>query len=106
MEDRLIVDFAQAVLAENDRMAAALRAEFDRRGLFCVNVLSSPGAGKTALLERTLADLAGQIPTGVLVGDLATDHDAARLRGTATATWRRTWFGPAWTPSAWMVSGC
>jgi hydrogenase nickel incorporation protein HypB len=81
MEERKIVDIAQAVLAENDRMAAALRAEFDGLGVFCLNVMSSPGAGKTALLERTLSDLAGEVPIGVVVGDLATDNDAARLRG-------------------------
>ncbi len=81
MEERRIVDIAQAVLAENDRMAAALRAEFDRLGVLCLNVMSSPGAGKTALLERTLSDLAGEVPIGVVVGDLATDNDAARLRG-------------------------
>jgi len=81
MEERKIVDIAQAVLAENDRMAAALRADFDRLGVFCLNVTSSPGAGKTALLERTLSDLAGEVPIGVVVGDLATDNDAARLRG-------------------------
>lgn len=80
-EERLIVDIARAVLAENDRLAEALRAEFDRLGVFCLNVLSSPGAGKTALLERTLGWLASQVPTGVIVGDLATDNDAARLRG-------------------------
>src|SRR5262249_32019421 len=51
-------------------------------GLRVVNVLSSPGSGKTALLERTLADLAPAVRAAVIVGDLATDNDARRLRTT------------------------
>jgi hydrogenase nickel incorporation protein HypB len=56
------------------------RARFEAAGLFAVNLLSSPGAGKTALLERTLADLASRLRAAVIVGDLATDNDARRLR--------------------------
>ncbi len=52
-----------------------------RRGLYVVNVLASPGAGKTAFIERTAADLGGRFRLGVIVGDLATENDAIRLRG-------------------------
>lgn len=68
------------VLSKNDRLAAELRARFQAAGLLALNLVSSPGTGKTALLERTLAALvaAGQHPAA-LVGDLATDNDARRL---------------------------
>ncbi len=81
MKDRRILAIEEAVLAKNDQMAARNREEFKRRGIFVMNVVSSPGSGKTAFLARTLADLAGEIPTGVIVGDLATDNDARRLEG-------------------------
>ena len=73
-------DLHQAVLAKNDTGAARLRADLDGRGLLLVNLLSSPGSGKTALLEAELA-LARErgIPVAALSADLATENDAARL---------------------------
>jgi hydrogenase nickel incorporation protein HypB len=69
----------QKVLSENDRIAQRLRERFLARGLFCLNFISSPGAGKTSLLERTLE----RFPTGervaLLTGDIQTDNDAKRL---------------------------
>jgi len=67
------------VLGENDRIAAALREEFRRRGIFCLNLISSPGAGKTLLLERTLEGFAPGRRVAVLTGDIQTDNDARRL---------------------------
>jgi hydrogenase nickel incorporation protein HypB len=78
---RKIIAVEEAVLAKNDKMAEKNRAEFGRRGILVLNVLSSPGSGKTALVAGTLGDLAGEIGCGVIVGDLATDNDAKRLRG-------------------------
>ncbi|MFQ3587041.1 MAG: hydrogenase nickel incorporation protein HypB [Fimbriimonadaceae bacterium] len=78
---RRILDIGKAVLAHNQGLADALRSEFAERGLVALNIVSSPGAGKTALLERTLSAIAPEIPTGVIVGDLATDNDARRLEG-------------------------
>lgn len=69
-----------SVLDKNDALAARNRARFDAAGSLAVNMLSSPGSGKTSLLERTLSDLAESVPMAVIVGDLATDNDAARLR--------------------------
>ena len=68
------------VLLKNDSLAATNRARFAARRQTVVNVLSSPGSGKTTLLERTLTDLAPRIPAAVIVGDLATDNVARRLR--------------------------
>ena len=69
------------VLAENERVADANRAEFAAHGLRVMNLMSSPGAGKTALLQRTLAALASELRVGVIEGDIATSLDADRLEG-------------------------
>lgn len=67
------------ILRENDRLAADLRAGFERRGLLCLNFISSPGAGKTTLLERTLTALPSGTRAAVLTGDIQTDNDARRI---------------------------
>jgi hydrogenase nickel incorporation protein HypB len=67
------------VLKQNDVLARALRGRFRTQGTFVVSLVSSPGAGKTALLERTLSQLHGQYRVAALVGDLATENDALRL---------------------------
>jgi hydrogenase nickel incorporation protein HypB len=74
------VDVREGILAKNDRLAERNRGFFEAKGLRVVNLLSSPGAGKTTLLQRSAADLAGRLRLGVIVGDLATDNDARRLR--------------------------
>lgn len=67
------------VLEANDRIAGRLRDEFARRGILVLNLISSPGSGKTSLLERTLHDLAGEFRMAVIEGDLQTDNDARRV---------------------------
>ena len=79
MSSPRLLDIRQSVLSKNDRLAAGLRERFERAGTFAVNLLSSPGAGKTRLLEETLRRLAGEYRVAALVGDLATDNDARRL---------------------------
>lgn len=76
------IEIAQSILSKNDRLAERNRGFFLAKGLLVLNVLSSPGSGKTTLIERMLTDLCEQIPTAVIVGDLATDNDAQRLRHT------------------------
>jgi hydrogenase nickel incorporation protein HypB len=75
----------ESILSENDRVAAANRAQFDSHGLWAVNVMSSPGAGKTALLRRTLVALRDELRLGVLEGDIATSLDADELAGLGAA---------------------
>ncbi|MBI5395594.1 MAG: hydrogenase nickel incorporation protein HypB [Verrucomicrobia bacterium] len=70
----------QAILAKNDRQAERNRGFFKAKGLLVLNVVSSPGSGKTTLIQKTISMLAGRLRAGVIVGDLATDNDAARLR--------------------------
>jgi len=67
------------VLSENDRLAAELRQRYRGENILCVNMISSPGSGKTALLEKTLASYPKGTPVAVLTGDLQTDNDARRL---------------------------
>jgi hydrogenase nickel incorporation protein HypB len=75
-----IVEVRRNVLKHNDQIAAALRLRFEAAGVFVASLVSSPGSGKTAFLEKTLTLLKekGYRPAAV-VGDLATDNDAARL---------------------------
>lgn len=82
MPSRLL-DIQQDVLSKNDQLATVLRQRFCDAGTLVVNLLSSPGAGKTALLERSVSRLSqAGVNTAVLVGDLATDNDAIRLART------------------------
>lgn len=68
------------IQAEKKAAAETLRRRFTRQGTFVINLVSSPGAGKTSLLEATCRHWAEQFRIAVLVGDLATDRDAERLR--------------------------
>ncbi len=77
-----IVEVREGILKKNDLLARALRARFDAAGVFVASLVSSPGAGKTTFLQKTLERLADRRRAGVLVGDLATDNDARRLAGT------------------------
>jgi hydrogenase nickel incorporation protein HypB len=74
------VDVHESLLAENDRTARHNREHFVEHGLLAVNLMGSPGAGKTAVLEATARALAGRRKLAAMSGDLATDHDAERLR--------------------------
>ncbi len=80
MSQTRIVEVRAGILKKNDELARALRARFEQAGVYVVNLVSSPGTGKTQFLERTLADLvAAGIRAAALVGDLETDNDAKRL---------------------------
>jgi len=68
------------LLSENDRTAAHNREHFDRAGTLVVNLMSSPGAGKTALLEATIDRLREKFRIAVIEGDLETENDAERIR--------------------------
>jgi len=75
-----IVEVRKNILRRNDIAAAELRGRFRSAGVFVTSIVSSPGAGKTTFLERTLALVSARHRTAVLVGDLATECDAERLR--------------------------
>jgi hydrogenase nickel incorporation protein HypB len=73
----------RSILDRNDRLAERNRGFFRGRGLLTLNVVSAPGSGKTALIRETIRRLGTRLKTGVIVGDLATDNDARRLREAA-----------------------
>jgi hydrogenase nickel incorporation protein HypB len=67
------------ILAKNNRFAHGNRALFADKGIFALNLVSSPGSGKTTILERTLRDVAGRFTCAVIEGDQQTDNDARRI---------------------------
>jgi hydrogenase nickel incorporation protein HypB len=75
-----LVEVRQNILKQNDVLARSLRQRFEAAGVYVVSLVSSPGSGKTMLLEQTLSQLRAQgYRVAALVGDLATENDAARL---------------------------
>jgi hydrogenase nickel incorporation protein HypB len=79
MNEPRLVEVRRNVLKQNDLIARALRDQFRAAGIFVVSLVSSPGSGKTTLLEKTLTQLQPRYRVAALVGDLATENDAARL---------------------------
>jgi hydrogenase nickel incorporation protein HypB len=75
----LPVELHTEILGKNDRQAAHNREHFEDAGVLAVNLMGSPGSGKTALLEATARHAAGRLRLGAVSGDLATDRDAQRL---------------------------
>jgi len=75
-----IVEVRERVLKQNDLLARELRQRFREAGVRVVSMVSSPGAGKTMLLEKTLTILSREYRVSALVGDLATENDALRLQ--------------------------
>jgi hydrogenase nickel incorporation protein HypB len=74
-----ILEVRKNILKRNDEIAYALRNRFREAGAFVVNLVSSPGSGKTAFLESTLTKMRSEFRVAALVGDLATENDAIRL---------------------------
>jgi hydrogenase nickel incorporation protein HypB len=80
-----MLQVGRAILDKNNRLAERNRGFFRARGLLVLNILSSPGSGKTRLIHETILKLGSRLKTGVIVGDLATDNDARRLRESAAS---------------------
>ena len=78
--DRIVLEVLEDLLAANNRVAAHNREHFDAHGVLVINLMSSPGAGKTALLEATIVALKDRYRIAVIEGDLETDNDAMRIR--------------------------
>ncbi|WP_029117354.1 hydrogenase nickel incorporation protein HypB [Mycobacterium sp. URHB0044] len=77
--DRIVV--LERIFEENDHTAAANRGDFDAAGVTAINLMSSPGAGKTAVLRETLLQLDSRLRVGIVEGDIETSIDADRLSG-------------------------
>lgn len=75
------IEVLESIFAENDTRADINRKAFESNGVRTLNLMSSPGSGKTTVLAATLDELAGELSVGVIEGDIATDLDAAKLGG-------------------------
>jgi hydrogenase nickel incorporation protein HypB len=73
------ISVVKNILEANDRIASQNRAVFDEKGLTVINLMSSPGAGKTSLLEKTIDALKDDLKIGVIEGDIQSSHDAERI---------------------------
>ncbi len=82
MTEVRILEIRQSVFADNDRQAGELRAELKEKGVFLLNLMSSPGAGKTTTLMKTIEALKGTFRIGVMEADIDSDVDARMIQGT------------------------
>ena len=81
-ESAIKVPLVRNVLKANDRIAAENKEFFRDKGILAINMMSSPGAGKTALLERTISSLKDELTIAVIEGDIQTTYDADRISAT------------------------
>ncbi len=84
-EGKQSIDVLKGLLSENDHQARHNREHFDRHGVLAINLMSSPGSGKTALLEATIDALKDHYRIAVVEGDLETENDAERIRAKGVA---------------------
>ncbi len=82
MKEVRILEIRQSVFADNDRQAGELRAELKEKGVFLLNLMSSPGAGKTTTLMKTIEALKDTFRIGVMEADIDSDVDARTIQGT------------------------
>ena len=82
MKEVRILEIKQSVFADNDRQAGELRAELKEKGVFLLNLMSSPGAGKTTTLMKTIEALKDTFRIGVMEADIDSDVDARTIQGT------------------------
>ena len=83
-DEKKVLDVEQDILQENNLLAQRNRGYFDGKNIFALNLVSSPGSGKTSLLERTLRDLKEELQFAVIEGDQQTANDADRIHATGT----------------------
>jgi len=79
------IPIVEKILSANDRLAVENRAKFDAAGVFTINVMASPGAGKTSLIEQTVMALKSKLRIGMINGDIATSFDADRAAAAGAA---------------------
>lgn len=100
-----ILELRRDILNKNDETARALRARFRAADVLVLNLVSSPGTGKTAFLERTLREMVGRgVPVAALVGDLETDNDARRLAASGAPVRQINTHGRCHLEAEWVES--
>ena len=86
------IPIVEKILSANDRLALENRAKIDSAGIFSINIMASPGAGKTSLIEQTVSALKNRLRIGMINGDIATSFDADRATAAgASAVQLNTW---------------
>lgn len=100
-----VVDVNQSLLKSNAEAAAGNKKHFEEKGILAINLISSPGSGKTALLEKTIEGLGDKISIGVLEGDIETDLDAERIRAKGVPVVQLTTGGGCHLESALVHKG-
>ena len=99
------VDVNQSLLKSNEEAAIANKKHFDERGIYVINLISSPGSGKTTLLEKTIESVKDEISMGVLEGDIETELDAERIRAKGVPAVQLTTGGACHLESALVHKG-
>ena len=102
LENKKTVEVIKKILDANDRQAESNREHFEEYGVYAINLMSSPGAGKTSLIEKTIELLKGKVRIGVIEGDLETNNDAERIRKKGVPAYQIT-TGQACHLDAFMV---
>jgi len=105
IRETITVDVNQSLLKSNEEAAAANKKHFNEKGIFAINLISSPGSGKTTLLEKTIEALKDEISIGVLEGDIETDLDAERIRAKGVPAVQLTTGGACHLESALIHKG-
>lgn len=82
MKDVRVIEIKESIFEDNDKQANQLRAELKQKGVFLLNLMSSPGSGKTTTLTRTIEGLKGKLTIGVMEADIDSDVDAKRIAET------------------------
>jgi hydrogenase nickel incorporation protein HypB len=100
-----VIDVNQSLLRANDEAALSNKKHFDEKGIFAINLISSPGSGKTTLLEKTIEALLEHITIGVLEGDIETELDAERIRAKGAPAVQLTTGGACHLESALIHRG-
>ena len=100
--DKKTVEVIKKILDANDRQAESNRKHFDEHGVYAINLMSSPGAGKTSLIEKTIELLKDKVRIGVIEGDLETNNDAERIKKKGAPAYQIT-TGQACHLDAFMV---
>lgn len=98
------IKIEKKVLSENDKIAAEIRERLHENNIISLNLVSSPGSGKTSLLEKTIAELGKDIEIGLIAGDVQTENDANRLKAAGGKIVRPIETGGACHLDARMVS--
>ena len=105
IEETKTIDVNQSLLKANEEAAAGNKRHFDEKGILAINLISSPGSGKTALLEKTIESLNNEIAVGVLEGDIETELDAERIRAKGAPAVQLTTGGACHLESAIVHKG-